>query len=345
MGEPRPPARPARAVKPAPPAAPAAPAPPGRSPALLGGLAILLGSVGVVASLLRAVSAKGALGPAAVLVNSAVLIAVGAWSFRRPVPALLVLAGLVGTNALSILALVASAAAFGTPYAVGYVTGALGMAAGFAGGFAAAARKEKGGEAVWVLGVLLTMILVQGALVALLSHVAPGSPGLLVGGASTATLGAAGFAVWRKREMDLGARSTSNLPVWGACLAGGLLLGWAAGVAVEGLIYAFGPGVLEGSKPLGELPWGARLILLVLLLPVAEELLFRGVFQGVLSGLWGPATGVLVTALLFAVAHASPVALPFLLLAGLTTGLARHASGSLLPGLAFHVLYNAQVLL
>ena len=67
--------------------------------------------------------------------------------------------------------------------------------------------------------------------------------------------------------------------------------------------------------------------------------------QSKLTRAWGAPTAVVATSFIFATAHAMPAAFPLLLLGGLSLGLARHYSGSILPGIAFHVVYNAMAVL
>ena len=76
---------------------------------------------------------------------------------------------------------------------------------------------------------------------------------------------------------------------------------------------------------------------------VAEETFFRGWLQTVLSSKFAAPRAILITALLFGLAHlASPYA-PFALLAffpGLVMGLLRHRSGSVLPAILYHWFGN-----
>lgn len=74
---------------------------------------------------------------------------------------------------------------------------------------------------------------------------------------------------------------------------------------------------------------------------IGEELLFRGVIQTGLVGLWGPGIGILLASLLFGAAHA--VSASYLLLAtlmGLYLGLIYHWTGNLLIPIIIHALYD-----
>ena len=77
----------------------------------------------------------------------------------------------------------------------------------------------------------------------------------------------------------------------------------------------------------------------VLLAPLAEELLFRGLLFRLFSR-YGDRTAVLLSALLFAIAHGSVFQAPYALIAGLLLGvLAVWSEGVLFP-LLFHFAYN-----
>jgi membrane protease YdiL (CAAX protease family) len=108
---------------------------------------------------------------------------------------------------------------------------------------------------------------------------------------------------------------------------------------------------LSLSTPLDRLEtW----LLAVGLVPVLEEFFFRGVVQQGLVARFGRTAGVLATALLFGVAHALPggasagsaLALTASAsLLGWIFGVARLASGSLLPAIGLHAAINALGLL
>ncbi|MBE7454274.1 MAG: CPBP family intramembrane metalloprotease [Kofleriaceae bacterium] len=78
---------------------------------------------------------------------------------------------------------------------------------------------------------------------------------------------------------------------------------------------------------------------------VTEEILFRGAIQGGLGDLMRDRTAIITSALLFAIAHVSIVALPHLFALGLVLGWVRVRSGSVWPGVVLHAGYNATILL
>ena len=103
-----------------------------------------------------------------------------------------------------------------------------------------------------------------------------------------------------------------------------------------------------GSNPLLEIVLNSQdplaLLLLsltaVVLAPLFEETIFRGVLLPVLGQSLGRLGGVLVSALVFAVAHLSIGELAPLLVLGLGLGLLRLSTGRLLPCVVMHSLWN-----
>ena len=104
-----------------------------------------------------------------------------------------------------------------------------------------------------------------------------------------------------------------------------------------------------GSNPLLELVLGSRdplaLSLLaftaVVLAPLFEETIFRGALLPVLGSRFGPLPGVLLSGLLFGMAHISIGELAPLTVLGVGLGLLRVSSGRLLPCVLMHGTWNA----
>ncbi|MEM6671202.1 MAG: type II CAAX endopeptidase family protein [Planctomycetota bacterium] len=78
---------------------------------------------------------------------------------------------------------------------------------------------------------------------------------------------------------------------------------------------------------------------------IFEELAFRGLLQGRLTALMGLVPGIVATAALFALAHGISAGSPLHISAGLVLGVLRVRSGSLLPGMLLHFLYNGTLVL
>lgn len=79
--------------------------------------------------------------------------------------------------------------------------------------------------------------------------------------------------------------------------------------------------------------------------PIAEELLFRGAVLGSLLE-WDRTKGrpwlaIVLSAVLFSLAHGNPAQLPVSLSMGLFLGWLRYRTGSLLPGIVLHVFNNS----
>jgi uncharacterized protein len=82
--------------------------------------------------------------------------------------------------------------------------------------------------------------------------------------------------------------------------------------------------------------------------PFFEELFFRGLVQGTLTGRWGPAIGVGVQALLFATVHldvengwGNVGTFVLIAIVGTVLGLIRRSTNRLPPGMFTHAGYNA----
>jgi uncharacterized protein len=80
-------------------------------------------------------------------------------------------------------------------------------------------------------------------------------------------------------------------------------------------------------------------LLLGVLTPIGEELLFRGVVTNALLP-YGPVTGVIGSASVFALMHGVNGVLPAAAVAGLATGEIFRRSGSVWPAIMVHVVLN-----
>ncbi len=103
-----------------------------------------------------------------------------------------------------------------------------------------------------------------------------------------------------------------------------------------------------GSNPLLDLvlssneliPLLLLLITTVILAPIFEELIFRGILLPVLAEKMGKTGGVVISALIFALAHLSVGELPPLFVLGIGLGVMRLSSGRLFPCALMHSLWN-----
>lgn len=95
--------------------------------------------------------------------------------------------------------------------------------------------------------------------------------------------------------------------------------------------------------------WGY--VVIALLAPLAEEVVFRGAILRTLLG-WSapqssntqhpsPLVPIIVSALLFSLVHMNPAQMPYAFLAGLLLGWMYWRTGSILPGIAYHWANNS----
>jgi membrane protease YdiL (CAAX protease family) len=86
------------------------------------------------------------------------------------------------------------------------------------------------------------------------------------------------------------------------------------------------------------------LLLLAVLAPLVEELVFRGLLYGWLAGRWGKNVGWIVSSLAFAAAHTEPAHIILVFPLGLLFGWLRKRTDSLLPSLVAHIANNGLAL-
>jgi hypothetical protein len=87
------------------------------------------------------------------------------------------------------------------------------------------------------------------------------------------------------------------------------------------------------------------LLLLSVLAPIVEELVFRGLLYGWIAGRWGGTVGLVVSSLAFAAAHWEPAHIVLVLPLGFLFGWLRRRTDSLLPSLFSHIVNNGFALL
>lgn len=81
-------------------------------------------------------------------------------------------------------------------------------------------------------------------------------------------------------------------------------------------------------------------VVLAAVVPIVEEITFRGVGYSLLSR-WGTPVAIAGSALAFGLAHGLVEGLPALLVFGLGLGWLRSRTGSIIPGIAVHATFNA----
>jgi membrane protease YdiL (CAAX protease family) len=132
--------------------------------------------------------------------------------------------------------------------------------------------------------------------------------------------------------------------VWQTALA--LLAIWILGAALSPVLNA---GEEQGFvpdewRPDRALAFAANALVVGVVGPVVEELLFRGVGYTAVQTWLGTGAAVIVTAVAFASAHGLVEGFPILVAFGIAVALLRRATGSLYPGIALHCLFNGAAL-
>jgi len=182
------------------------------------------------------------------------------------------------------------------------------------------------------------------------------SMGLGMGPASLgiATLLAFGFAftlavprIPAPPEVQLGFVRPPPIAWWAALfLLGSVLLISEADNVVRGVWPM--PEELSSAGPPGDFAdqMGLALVLVVVL-PVAQEILYRGLLQPPIVRLWGSARGIAFISALNALAFSlmNPWALIPVFASALVLGVLRQSASSLLPCLLLHVLFGGVTLL
>ena len=151
---------------------------------------------------------------------------------------------------------------------------------------------------------------------------------------------------WRGlRWSDLGLRPTSR-----SWLARAVYLGLAAYLLIA-MAYAVIGHVLGGLPanpqlqmlaPAGMTVWGgiAMALMVCVLAPFVEEILFRGIFYAWLRGRWGVAVSSLVSGICFSLLHNIPWLIPAIALLGVLLAVIYEKSHSLWPSILTHCTFN-----
>jgi hypothetical protein len=129
--------------------------------------------------------------------------------------------------------------------------------------------------------------------------------------------------------------------------AAGIMLGVFVGVFVlSGILSALGlrPGEEQGLAPAGwdssrAAPFAANFVVAVALVPLVEELLFRGAGFSLLAR-WGRGAAIVGTGVLFGLGHGLLEALPILIAFGLGLAWLRDRSDSIYPPILLHGIFN-----
>jgi membrane protease YdiL (CAAX protease family) len=156
------------------------------------------------------------------------------------------------------------------------------------------------------------------------------------------------FTLWIARGLspdDLAIRRPRS---WPRAVGLGVLIFVIVFIAESALEPVLHPSREQGLEPTGWEPsrtaaFAISAFAVVVLGPLVEELLFRGLGFGLLRR-YGAITAVVVTAAAFGFWHGLVQAWPALFIFGLGIAVLRLRTGSILPGYAFHAFFNAAAL-
>ena len=91
-------------------------------------------------------------------------------------------------------------------------------------------------------------------------------------------------------------------------------------------------------------PFLANAVVVTVVAPFVEELLYRGLGFGVLAPFVGPWPAIVITGVAFGLAHGLVLGLPILSIFGIVLCWLRWRTGSVYPGMIVHAIFNAMAL-
>ncbi len=101
--------------------------------------------------------------------------------------------------------------------------------------------------------------------------------------------------------------------------------------------------ILQALAPEG-FTWTGMVVMLVVagaIVPLAEEIFFRGVLYTWLRNRWGPAIGVIASSLIFGLFHMNLYWIAFAAVLGVVLALLYELSNSIWPAVGLHAVYNS----
>ena len=147
----------------------------------------------------------------------------------------------------------------------------------------------------------------------------------------------------------LGFAGRSPASWWFAAVGLGLTVGWFPSYVVGRIAELTGQGVALAPLMIeaAATPWQSLPLWVVIGLvgPVAEELVFRGLLWSALDRSLGPVGVIGWSSLVFAAYHMDPMQCLAVLPVGLVLGGLRWGSGSIGPPIAFHIVHNSLAVL
>ena len=150
---------------------------------------------------------------------------------------------------------------------------------------------------------------------------------------------AAAALLWAKwSKLDLGLRAPATTGVWPWTL---FFIAW---VLVEQLVLALRPAAIETDalRDLEHLSMAQYLLLMVVLVPLEEELLFRGALYSALMRRWGSMISITVSSFAWSIVHTQygPWLMASVMGSGVLLAMIRWKSGSIYMPAALHAGAN-----
>ena len=142
-----------------------------------------------------------------------------------------------------------------------------------------------------------------------------------------------------ERPATIGRSVKLGAVAFGVILATAGLLGQVLDAGNEqGLV----PDAWDSSRAI---PFLANALVVVLVAPIVEELLYRGLGMSLLFPFVGPVMSIVITGIAFGLAHGLVLGLPVLAIFGVTLGWLRWKTASVYPGMVVHGIFNGAALL
>lgn len=131
------------------------------------------------------------------------------------------------------------------------------------------------------------------------------------------------------------------------------IAGFASQVLVDGILTFVRPFFEQAfrdydklvSKVIGVYSSPVMIITVALIAPIGEELLFRGVIQGYAKKYMPAFVAILFQAALFGIYHGNTIQGIYAFVLGSLIGWIAYKSGSLIPGMVFHLILNTSMLI
>lgn len=123
--------------------------------------------------------------------------------------------------------------------------------------------------------------------------------------------------------------------VFAAVLAGASL--WMAGAIVARLLVT---DARDTTAFASSEPYLLTVLFILVIAPVTEEILYRGLLQGALDKVFPAAVSVLVATMVFSLAHPRPRDMIMAVAIGLITGVSRETSGTMMMPILAHIAMN-----